>query len=63
MTRVFVHLESPAQALYHATAPAISRLLTSGVVGLGNPNTDTNEVVVQILGIPAFLPDGSVIFQ
>jgi hypothetical protein len=61
--RVFVHLDSPAQNLYHGTAPAISRLLTSGVVGLGNPNTDTNEVVVQILGIPAFLPDGSVIFQ
>ena len=61
--RVFLNLSGGGEKLYRGTEQAISRFLTSGLVPLGNPSGATNEIVVQIMGTPAFLPDGSVIFE
>ena len=61
--RVLINLSGGGEKLYRATEQAISRFLTSGLVALGNPTSATNEIVVQIMGTPAFLPDGSVIFE
>jgi hypothetical protein len=61
--RVLINLSGGGEKLYRATEQTISRLLTSGLVPLGYPAGATNEIRVQILGTPAFLPDGTVIFE
>ena len=61
--RVFMNLNGPGERIYRSMEQPLSRFFTSGIVPLGNPSTSTNEMHFQIMGTPAFLPDGSVIFE